>query len=88
MNNIGDQGGGEHDEIYMNKDSIKTLKFIRPAGNVILPSQNSYFLEDPDQLEYEEAPLNYRLQKMKSTVEPISGIMILLKLERLKRSNR
>ena len=61
MNNIDDQRGGEHDEIYMNKDSIKTLKFIRPAGNVILPSQNSYFLEDPDQLEYEEAPLELQI---------------------------
>ena len=59
--NIGNQEGDEHDEIYTNEDSIETLKFIRPAGNVILPSQNSYFLEDPDQLEYEEALLELQI---------------------------
>ena len=62
-NNIGNQGEGEHDEIYMNEESIETLKFIRPAGNIMLPSQNSYFLEDPDQLEYEEAPLELQIKE-------------------------
>ena len=53
MNDIENQGRGEYDELYMNENSIKTLKFIRPAGNVMLSSQNSHFLKDPDRLEYE-----------------------------------
>ena len=88
MNNIGNQGGGEYDEIYMNEDSIKTLKFIRPAGNVILSSQNSYFLEDPDRLQYEKAPLKLQVTKD----ETYSGADIrdydFVKLVRLKRFNR
>ena len=28
LNNIGNQEGDEHDEIYTNEDSIETLKFI------------------------------------------------------------
>ena len=42
LNNIGNQEGDEHEEIYTNEDNIETLNRIRPAGNVIIPSQNNY----------------------------------------------
>ena len=63
MNDIENQGRGEYDEVYMNENSIKTLKFIRPAGNIMLSSQNSHFLKDPDRFEYEVAPLELQITK-------------------------
>ena len=50
MNNIKNQGKGE---LYVNGNSIKTIKFIRPAGNGMLSSQNSHSVKDPDRLEHE-----------------------------------